>query len=67
MIVVALVLLPALWVLLFAMDHLEERLLHGPGPPRHARTQRHLRLVNGGRGTVGRKAAATPGRHRDAA
>ncbi|MGC9501757.1 hypothetical protein [Streptomyces sp. WG7] len=48
MVVVAVLLLPALGLLLFTMTYLEDRLFGDPGPPRHAR-RRHLRLVPGGR------------------
>lgn len=46
MIAFALSLLPALGVLLYAMDRLEDRLSAGPPTPRHAKG-RHLRLVRG--------------------
>ncbi|MFG2308664.1 hypothetical protein ACGFS9_08230 [Streptomyces sp. NPDC048566] len=50
MTVVALLLLPAQGVLLYAMDRLEDRFLTAQDPPgrpaRHARP-RHLRLVRG--------------------
>lgn len=45
MIAVAVVLLPALGVLLYAMDRVEGWLSAGPPAARHAR-RRHLRLVH---------------------
>lgn len=45
MIAVASLLLPALSVLLYAMDRVEDRLSAGPPTARHAR-RRHLRLVH---------------------
>ncbi|MFG3101943.1 hypothetical protein ACGFZL_15695 [Streptomyces sp. NPDC048182] len=58
MIIVAVVLLPGLGLLLYAMTSLEDRMFAapGPGPARHAR-KRHLRLLPGGRGDE----AAAPG------
>ncbi|MEU1874416.1 hypothetical protein RKD37_001006 [Streptomyces ambofaciens] len=47
MITVAVLLLPGLGLLLFAMTCLEDRLFRDPAPPRHAR-RRHLRLLPGG-------------------
>ncbi|PPS85946.1 hypothetical protein [Streptomyces sp. MH60] len=47
MVVVAVLLLPGLGLLLFAMTCLEDRLFGDPAPPRHAR-RRHLRLLPGG-------------------
>ncbi|WP_329599470.1 hypothetical protein OIE43_38545 [Streptomyces pseudovenezuelae] len=47
MIAVAVSLLPALGVLLYAMDRVEDRLSAGSSAPRHARG-RHLRLIRGG-------------------
>lgn len=49
MVTVAVLLLPGLGLLLFAMTYLEDRLLDDAGPARHAR-RRHLRLIPGGRG-----------------
>ncbi|QUC58320.1 hypothetical protein IOD14_16735 [Streptomyces sp. A2-16] len=46
MIAVAVSLLPALGVLLYAMDRIEDRLSARSSAPRHAR-RRHLRLVRG--------------------
>ncbi len=45
MITVAVLLLPALGVLLYAMDRIEDRLSARPRAARHAR-KRHLRLVH---------------------
>ncbi|MFE9029547.1 hypothetical protein ACFYOA_25360 [Streptomyces iakyrus] len=45
MIAVAVLLLPALGVLLFVMDRVEDRLSARPSVARHAR-KRHLRLVH---------------------
>jgi hypothetical protein len=45
---VAVLLLPALGLLLFTMTYLEDRLFGDPAPRRHAR-HRHLRLIPGGR------------------
>ncbi|MDK1348168.1 hypothetical protein QNO09_33815 [Streptomyces sp. 378] len=45
MITVALLLLPALGVLLYVMDRVEDRLSARPSAARHAR-KRHLRLVH---------------------
>ncbi|MFF7071682.1 hypothetical protein [Streptomyces pseudovenezuelae] len=47
MIAVAVSLLPALGVLLYAMDRVEDRLSARSSAPRHARG-RHLRLIRGG-------------------
>ncbi|GAA4990117.1 hypothetical protein [Streptomyces hyderabadensis] len=47
MVTVAVLILPALALLLFAMTCLEDRLFGDPAPPRHAR-RRHLRLLPGG-------------------
>ncbi|GAA2070207.1 hypothetical protein GCM10009801_20770 [Streptomyces albiaxialis] len=66
---VAVLLLPALWVMLFALARLEERLFDTeqtteptgtaqPSSPRHARRERHLRLVPGGRERATGRAAA---------
>jgi hypothetical protein len=44
---VAVLLLPGLGLLLFAMTYLEDRLFGDPGPPRHA-GRRHPRLLPGG-------------------
>ncbi|MFC8867398.1 hypothetical protein ACFUAC_07065 [Streptomyces sp. NPDC057148] len=49
MVTVAVLLLPGLGLLLFAMTYLEDRLFGDPEPPRNAR-RRHLRLLPGGRG-----------------
>jgi hypothetical protein len=46
-IAVAVSLLPALGVLLYAMDRIEDRLSARSSAPRHARG-RHLRLIRGG-------------------
>ncbi|MER6345974.1 hypothetical protein ACWC10_29765 [Streptomyces sp. NPDC001595] len=46
MIAVAVLLLPVLGVLLYAMDRIEDRLSARPSVARHAR-RRHLRLVHG--------------------
>ncbi|MEU0031584.1 hypothetical protein [Streptomyces sp. NPDC006335] len=46
MIAVAVSLLPALGMLLYAMDRIEDRLSARSSTPRHAR-RRHLRLVRG--------------------
>ncbi|MDT0612527.1 hypothetical protein [Streptomyces lancefieldiae] len=48
MVTVAVLLLPGLGLLLFAMTYLEDRLFGDGGPARHAR-RRHLRLLPGGR------------------
>ncbi|MEU2559927.1 hypothetical protein ABZ626_11415 [Streptomyces longispororuber] len=48
MLVVAILLLPVLGLLLFAMDRLEDSLLR-PTAARHAGPRRHLRLIPGGR------------------
>ncbi|MEV7078423.1 hypothetical protein AB0N88_07760 [Streptomyces sp. NPDC093516] len=55
MITVAVLLLPALGVLLYAMDRIEDRLSARPRAARHAR-KRHLRLVH--------DAGPSPARHR---
>jgi hypothetical protein len=59
-IAVAVLLLPALWVLLVGMDRLEERLLGGaePDAPREDPEPRRLRLVTGDAGTDGAVDAA---------
>ncbi|MFI8002934.1 hypothetical protein [Streptomyces sp. NPDC086010] len=63
MIAVALLLLPALGLLLYGMDRFEERLFRRP-PARHA-AGRHLRLV-GGAGELPPRSPASPGRGRPA-
>lgn len=50
MVTVAVLTLPGLGLLLFAMTCLEDRLFGDPAPPRHAR-RRHLRLLPGGGGS----------------
>ncbi|MER5890110.1 hypothetical protein ABT160_40325 [Streptomyces sp. NPDC001941] len=48
MIVIAVLLLPALGLVLFAMDHCEDWIVRkGPEKPRHAARAQHLRLVDG--------------------
>jgi hypothetical protein len=51
----AILLLPALSLLLTAMSRIEDRLLNTPEPVRHARhaRPRHLRLIRGGKGAAG--------------
>ncbi|MFF6879617.1 hypothetical protein ACFY9S_30525 [Streptomyces sp. NPDC012474] len=67
MIAVAVLLLPALGVLLFVMDRVEDRLSGRPPSARHAR-KRHLRLVNdAGPPTTGRIPARRSRRHGKAA
>ncbi|MEU3937120.1 hypothetical protein AB0E85_34565 [Streptomyces sp. NPDC029044] len=67
MIAVAVLLLPALGVLLFVMDRVEERLSARPSAPRHAR-KRHLRLVHdAGAPRTGRLPARRSRRHGKAA
>ncbi|MFF1721135.1 hypothetical protein [Streptomyces sviceus] len=71
MIAVAVSLLPALGVLLYAMDRIEDRLSARSSArssaPRHARG-RHLRLIRGGaRSRTRRGAAERPERRLDAA
>ncbi|MET7733680.1 hypothetical protein ABZT02_20230 [Streptomyces sp. NPDC005402] len=56
MIAVAVSLLPALGVLLYAMDRIEDRLSARSSAPRHARG-RHLRLVRGAASSRGERAA----------
>ncbi|GLP69591.1 hypothetical protein TUSST3_62130 [Streptomyces sp. TUS-ST3] len=58
MIAVAVSLLPALGVLLYAMDRIEDRLSARSSAPRHAR-RRHLRLV---RGAAPARTGRSPGR-----
>jgi hypothetical protein len=66
-IAVALLLLPALGALLYAMDRIEDRLSAGPPQPRHARG-RHLRLVRGAvPSRTGRSSAGQPAQDLDAA
>ncbi|WP_329035010.1 hypothetical protein OHT61_03725 [Streptomyces sp. NBC_00178] len=61
MIAVALLLLPALGLLLYGMDRFEDRVFRRP-PARHA-AGRHLRLVGGGGEASPRSPAApVPGR-----
>ncbi|MFC8142549.1 hypothetical protein ACFUKV_12440 [Streptomyces paradoxus] len=63
MIAVAVLLLPALGVLLFVMDRVEDRLSARPSAARHAR-KRHLRLVDGaGPPATGRRLPARRSRH----
>nr|WP_237524419.1 hypothetical protein [Streptomyces sp. SID5643] len=60
-------LLPALGVLLFVMDRVEDRLSARPSAARHAR-KRHLRLVHdAGSPRSGRTAARRSRRHGKAA
>jgi len=71
-IAVAVSLLPALGVLLYAMDRIEDRLSARSSAPRHARG-RHLRLVRGAgspraeRRSAERRSAEGSGRRLDAA
>lgn len=66
-IAVAVLLLPALGVLLYAMDRLEDRLSARPPTARHARG-RHLRLVHNADPAATERSAAEPSaRRRDAA
>jgi len=66
-IVVAVLLLPVLGVLLYAMDHIENRLSAGPRTPRHAR-RRHLWLVHdAGASAVESSPAGPTAQHIDAA
>ncbi|AMW14943.1 hypothetical protein A4E84_39080 [Streptomyces qaidamensis] len=57
MIAVAVLLLPALGVLLFVMDRVEDRLSVRPPGARHAR-KRHLRLVHDAGPSANRRIAA---------
>ncbi|WP_193783344.1 hypothetical protein [Streptomyces sp. E5N91] len=66
MVTVAVLLLPALGLLLFTMTYLEDRLFGDPDPPRHAR-RRHLRLLPGGGGGADRRTGAGRASDRDAA
>ncbi|MFF5968673.1 hypothetical protein ACFY64_34190 [Streptomyces collinus] len=67
MIAVAVLLLPALGVLLFVMDRVEDRLSARPSGARHAR-KRHLRLVHdAGAPATGRFPARRTRRHGKAA
>ncbi|GAA2549010.1 hypothetical protein ACFW2V_01395 [Streptomyces sp. NPDC058947] len=72
MIAVAVLLLPALGVLLYAMDRIEDRLSGRPRAARHAR-KRHLRLVHdagpspAGRGRAARRSARHSARRNAAA
>ncbi|GHE53113.1 hypothetical protein GCM10018785_23340 [Streptomyces longispororuber] len=67
MLVVAILLLPALGLLLFAMDRLEDSLLR-PTAARHAGPRRHLRLIPGGRaGADARRARRADPAEREAA
>ncbi|MFI0508885.1 hypothetical protein RKD19_000976 [Streptomyces canus] len=67
MITVAVSLLPALGVLLYAMDRIEDRLSARPSSPRHARG-RHLRLIRGtGPSRAERSSGERAGRRLDAA
>ncbi|MDT0392129.1 hypothetical protein [Streptomyces dubilierae] len=62
MIAVAVLLLPALGVLLYAMDRIEDRLSGRPRAARHAR-RRHLRLVHDVGPSAGRGRARRTARH----
>ncbi|WP_327121152.1 hypothetical protein OG206_28745 [Streptomyces sp. NBC_01341] len=64
MIAVALLLLPALGLLLYGMDRVEELLFRRPPARRHA-AGRHLRLV-GGDGGLRPRSPAVPGPGRSA-
>ncbi|WP_333737347.1 hypothetical protein [Streptomyces sp. IBSBF 2806] len=67
MIAVAVLLLPALGVLLYAMDRIENRLSASPSAARDA-CKRHLRLVrNAGPSATERSPAAQNGRRIEAA
>ncbi|MFF7445680.1 MULTISPECIES: hypothetical protein [unclassified Streptomyces] len=67
MIAVAVVLLPALGVLLYAMDRVEGWLSAGPPAARHAR-RRHLRLVHDAGSSVDEHSPSSRGtRHIEAA
>ncbi|MEU4654079.1 hypothetical protein AB0G32_09065 [Streptomyces sp. NPDC023723] len=69
MIVVAVLLLPALGLVLFGMDRLEDRLFgppRQPSPVRHGR-RRHLRLVGGTATEHRHRRAGAEGRRTDAA
>lgn len=67
MIAVAVLLLPALGVLLFVMDRVEDRLSSRPSAARHAR-KRHLRLIHdAGPPATGRIPARRSRRHGKAA
>ncbi|MFJ8595170.1 hypothetical protein [Streptomyces sp. NPDC093598] len=67
MITVAVLLLPALGVLLYVMDRVEDGLSARPSAARHAR-KRHLRLVrNAGPSGSERSPARHSGRHSEAA
>ncbi|MGW5061875.1 hypothetical protein ACWEQ2_31885 [Streptomyces sp. NPDC004096] len=67
MIIVAVLLLAVLGALLYAMDHIENRLSAGPRVPRHAR-RRHLRLVHdAGPSAVENGPAGQTAQHIDAA
>ncbi|AIJ17632.1 hypothetical protein ACN6LC_002057 [Streptomyces violaceoruber] len=66
MVTVAVLLLPALGLLLFTMTYLEDRLFGDPDPPRHAR-RRHLRLLPGGGSGADRRTGAGRASDRDAA
>ncbi|MDT3396848.1 hypothetical protein RKE29_09360 [Streptomyces sp. B1866] len=59
-IVVAALLLPALGLVLYGMDRIEDWLTNTSQTPRHARARRHLRLIPGG----ARFAARDPRRKR---
>ncbi|MFE9452179.1 hypothetical protein [Streptomyces sp. NPDC006739] len=66
MIIVAVLLLPVLGLMLYALDRVEDLLSGGPSAPRSSR-RRHLRLVGGGDGGTERRPTGPPGRHVDAA
>ncbi|MEV0241584.1 hypothetical protein AB0I06_16855 [Streptomyces sp. NPDC050674] len=67
MIIVAVLLLPAIGVLLYVMDRVEDHLSAGPSTARHAR-KRHLRLVhNTGPAGTGRGRARHSARRGEAA
>ncbi|GAA2252543.1 hypothetical protein GCM10010145_20370 [Streptomyces ruber] len=67
-IIVAVLLLPAMWGLLLGMTWWEDRLFDeaAAGTPRHARVRHHLRLIRGGRDTR-ENPVGVPVRQRDAA
>ncbi|GGZ68001.1 hypothetical protein GCM10010389_01520 [Streptomyces echinoruber] len=72
-VLIASLLLPVAGLLLFGMDHIEDRLFSGPSSPRassprHARARRHLRLIRGGgAGAPARPEAGSRERRLDAA
>ncbi|MEU6419845.1 hypothetical protein [Streptomyces spiralis] len=68
MVVIAVLLLPALGLLLLVMDRFEDWLPTASSAPRHTRERRHLKLIPGeGSNAASPSTAGEPEQHRNAA